>query len=442
MADNFDYLERAFDRAARLFEAPPLDYLNELRPDQLPPADLDWLIWLIMTGRGWGKTHTGARWLLDQAEREIGDYAIVAPTFTDVRKVCVEGPSGILAAARPGAILPGAYNRSTWQITLANGSKLHMLSADQPDRIRGYNFRGAWCDETGAWRYDAAWYDGLVPALRIGARPRVVITTTPRGTRLMRDLVARSDGTVAITRGSTWANRAHLSAVALAEFQRWEGTSRGRQELHGELLDDMPGAHWRRHWIDEHRAEKPPELRRVVVGVDPSGTAHDGSDECGIVVAGIAHDGQVYVLDDASRVASPDAWARIVVDRYDRHVADRVIVERNFGGDMVTSTLHHVRKTLPVTTVVASRGKAVRAEPIAALYEQGRVHHIGAFTDLEDQMCTWEAGSPDSPDRMDALVWAITALVETGSVSVFLRELAAEHEHDDTDPDPFAREAV
>lgn len=410
------------EAAARAFEGTRHDYTVGLRPEQKPP-DTAWLIWLIMTGRGFGKTHAGSRWLLGEATANPGDYAIIAPTFTDVRKICVEGPSGIIAAAAPGDV--DRYNRSTWQITLANGSVIHMLSADQPDRVRGYNLSGAWCDELAAWRYDAAWYDGLIPALRIGDRPRVVVTTTPRSTRLMRDLAGRDDDTIAITRGSTWANVANLSQVALAEFARWEGTARGRQELHGELLDDVPGAHWRRHWIEDNRATATPDrLRRVVVGVDPSGTDREGADECGIIAAGIAHDGHVYVLDDASRVASPDGWARIVADAYDRHAADRVVAERNFGADMVTATLRHVRSSLPVKTVTASRGKAVRAEPVAALYEQGRVHHVGAFPELEDQMCTWDAASAESPDRMDALVWAITELVDVATVTGFLHQLA------------------
>lgn len=403
------------------------NYLADLRPNQTPP-DTDWLICLAMAGRGFGKTHAGARWLLHEASRNPGEYAVVAPTFTDVRAVCVEGPSGILRACAPDDF--AGYHKTKNEITLTNGSVIHMLSADQPDRIRGYNFRGVWCDELGAWRYDSAWYDGLVPALRIGDRPRAFITTTPRSTRLMRDLASRTDGTFVLLRGSTWDNRENLSAAALAEFARWEGTTRGRQELHGELLEDMPGANWRRPWIDQHRTTDTPDLHRIVIGVDPSGNSGDGSDECGIVVAGIDHDQHVYVLDDASLVASPDGWARTVVHLYDRHQADRVVAEKNFGGDMVEATLRHVRADLPVRMVTASRGKAVRAEPVAALYEQGRVHHVGAFPDLEDQMTQWEPSNPDSPDRMDALVWAVTELATGDAASAFLeatRRRMAEH---------------
>lgn len=269
------------------------------------------------------------------------------------------------------------------------------------------------CDELAAWRYDASWYDGLIPALRIGERPRVVITTTPRSTKLMRDLAGRTEGdTVAFTRGSTWDNAANLSDPILEEFRRWEGTTRGRQELHGELLDDMPGANWRRPWIERSRinADQLPDLLRVVVGIDPAGSSTANSDETGIVVAGVDRQGRFYVLDDASIVASPDGWARQAVNRYDQHTADRIVAEKNFGGDMVEATLRNVRPGLPLRMVTASKGKAIRAEPIAALYEQSRVHHVGAFPDLEDQMCTWEPASAYSPDRMDALVWALTDL--------------------------------
>jgi phage terminase large subunit-like protein len=391
-----------------------VDFTTGLRAEQVAPAGDDWSTWLVMAGRGFGKTHAGARWLLGEAYRRRADYAVVAPTHTDARKICVEGPSGLLAALNTAG-QSYDFNRSTWRIALPNSSVIHMLSADRPDRIRGYNLAGAWCDEVASWRYDSAWYDGLAPALRIGTRPRVCVTTTPRSTRLMRDLAGRSDGSVVVTRGSTWDNAANLSRASLAEFARWEGTTRGRQELHGELLDDLPGALWRRSWVDSGRVDRAPGgLRRVVVGVDPSGTSHEGSDECGIVVCGRSDAGDFFVLNDASRVASPDQWARVVAAEFDRWQADRVVAEKNYGGDMISSVLRHVRRGLPITMVNASRGKAVRAEPIAALYEQGRVHHVGAFVDLEDELCTWQPGDPGSPDRLDALVWALTELGEGG----------------------------
>lgn len=429
---------RALDALDALFNPPPPQarpYEAQARPAQLPP-DGDWITWLIMAGRGWGKTWVGANWLLKRATREVGDWAVIAPTFTDVRKVCVEGPSGIRAQALPGEIT--SYNRGTWKITLSNGSVIHMLSADQPDRIRGYNLRGAWCDELGAWRREDAWYDGLMPALRIGEHPQAVVTTTPRSTRLMRELAARKDDTVVFTRGSTWDNAANLSANALAEYKRWEGTTRGRQELHGELLDDMPGAAWRRHWIDDHRRslDQVPDLARVVVAVDPSGTSHADSDEAGIITVGLDHDGDLWVIADDSGVLTPDAWARVAVHAYDKHGADKVVAERNFGADMVEATLRHVRAHLPVETVNASRGKAIRAEPIAALYEQGRVHHVGAFPELEDQLCTWSPMEKWSPDRLDALVWACTALTGPDHAADWVRHLERVYGTRAAEPEP------
>lgn len=404
------------------------DYLSPLEDHQRVPSGDTWHIWLFMAGRGTGKTFTGSRWLLAQATRTKGDYAVVGPTFGDVRTICVEGPSGIIAALTEAG--EGfEYHKTKFQITLSNGSVIHMLSADNPDRIRGYNFSGVWCDEVGAWRYDSSWYDGIIPALRIGEHPRAMVTTTPRSTKLMRDLAGRTDGTVIMTRASTWDNAAHLSAAALAEYRRWEGTTRGRQELHGELLEDMPGAKWKRVWIDAHRAEpdEVPQLNRVVVGVDPSGNDGEG-DECGIVVAGIDKHGIVWVLDDASTPGSPEKWARAVAHAFDKFEGDRVVAEKNFGGAMVASTLRNVRANLPVRMVNASRGKAVRAEPIAALYEQGRVRHVGAFVDLEDQMTQWEPTNSDSPDRMDALVWAVTELTGGAAGTAFLSAMRAEAE--------------
>jgi predicted phage terminase large subunit-like protein len=328
-----------------------------------------------------------------------------------------------------------------------------MLSADNPDRIRGYNLSGVWADEMGAWRYESSWYDGLIPALRIGEYPRAFITTTPRSTKLMRDLAGRTDGSVVMLRGSTWDNRDNLSAAQLAEYEKWRGTTRGRQELEGELLEDMPGANWRRPWIDQYRINPSfdkvtgkitnlPELHRIVIGIDPSGTADDGSDECGIVAAGIARDGHMYVLDDASLVASPDGWANRAVRLYREHDADRIVAEKNFGGDMVEATLRHVDANLPIRMVTASRGKSVRAEPIAALYEQGRVHHVGAFVDLEDQMTQWEESSKDSPDRMDALVWALTELAKGDAGHAFLTAWKRRQDDDTTPTAPTAPAAA
>lgn len=389
----------------------PRPYRQLARPTQLPP-DGPWTIWLIMAGRGFGKTWTGAHWLAEQANAHPGsEWAIVAPTFRDVKKTCMEGSSGLLAALGDDEI--ASYNKSGLQVTLTNGSRIYGYSADQPERLRGANLWGAWCDELGSWRYLDAWYAGLVPAVRKGEHPRIVITTTPRPTQLIRDLVGRSDGSVHITRGSTWENAANLSAIALEELRRrYEGTRLGRQELEGDLLTDVEGALWRREDIDADRVrpDQVPDLVRVVVAVDPAVTSGEESDETGIVVVGESRDGHGYVLADYSMRGTPDACMRRVVRAYYDHDADCVVAEVNNGGDYIQSLLRTVDPNVPYRTVRASRGKAIRAEPVSALYEQHRVHHVGCFPALEDQMCTWTPLDPVSPDRVDALVWAVTEL--------------------------------
>lgn len=387
----------------------------QARPAQLPPDD-DWLIWLVLAGRGWGKTRTGASWLAEQAVRGgERDWMVVAPTYRDVRNTCVEGRSGLLAALHPRLVTH--WNRSLGELVLTNGARIYALSAEEPDRIRGANLAGAWCDELAAWPDEATWYEALVPALRIGDRPRVVATTTPRPTHLLRDILSRADGTVTVTRGSTYDNAANLSATALAELRtRYEGTRLGRQELHGEMLTDTPGALWTAELIEANRVSAAPPLRRVVVAIDPAVTSGEDSDDTGIVVAAMGVDGHVYVLEDATVHTSPEAWARTAIGAYDRWSGDRIVGEVNNGGDLVESVLRAVDRQIPYTKVHASRGKRVRAEPVAALYEQGLVHHVGRFPELEDGttrkpgMTSWVVDSSESPDRVDALVWAVTDL--------------------------------
>lgn len=386
---------------------------SDPRPDQLPP-DGDWHVWLILAGRGWGKTRTGAEWLAAETLNVPGlSWAVAAPTYRDVRDVCVEDPkSGLLQALTEARVK--TYNRSLGEIELTDGTKVFMLSADEPDRFRGKNLAGAWCDELASWRYPAAWHEGLIPALRIGNHPRVVVTTTPRPTALMRELVKRgkaSDG-VHLTTGSTFANRRGLSTVALAELRlRYEGTLIGRQELEAELLDETPGALWTRAVVEGCHVPAHPDLACVVVAVDPAVTASETSDETGIVAAGVGTDGHCYVLADVSLRDTPQAWATAAVDLYDQVAGDRIVAETNNGGDLVETVLRSVDPSVPVRKVTASRGKQVRAQPVAALYEQGRVHHVGTFTELEDQLVTWTPESGSSPDRLDALVWAVTDLM-------------------------------
>jgi len=400
------------------------EYRTKARPNQLPPEG-DWRYWLILAGRGFGKTWVGARWLVEQAMlNEPAEYAVVAPTYGDVRRVCVEGPSGILKALPTGALK--FYNKSNGVLYLNNGSVIHMVSADEPDRSRGLNLAGAWCDEFAAWRYEETWTEGLVPALRIG-NPQVVITTTPRPTALLKDLLKREDGSVAITRGSTFDNAANLSEAALTELRaRYEGTRIGRQELYGEVLEDVEGALWRAADIDATRVKEAPEMVRIVVAVDPAVTSGDDSDETGIVVVGKGTDGRAYVMADRSCRDTPLGWAKRVVQAYEDFGADRVVAEKNQGGDFIEQTIRSVSPTIPYKGITAKQGKRLRAEPVAALYEQGRVSHVGAFASLEEQMTEWVPDSGTSPDRLDALVHGIVelGLVIGGAADRFFAELA------------------
>ena len=307
---------------------------------------------------------------------------------------------------------------------LPNGSRIKGFSAEEPDRLRGPQHHGAWCDELAAWAKPDAW-DQLQFGLRLGEHPQTVITTTPRPIPVVRNLIQR-DSTL-VTRGSTFENKANLAPSALAELElRYSGTRIGRQELYGEILDDVEGALWTRSMIDDARIQKNelPPLIRIVVAIDPAVTSGENSDDTGIVVAGVTADNHYYVLDDKTCHLSPEQWARVAVTAYEDWKADRIIAETNNGGDMVELVLRNVSPNIPVTKVTASRGKRVRAEPISALYEQGRVHHVGLFGQLEDQMCQWIPDSGDSPDRMDALVWALSQLSENASGLIGLANLA------------------
>lgn len=401
------------------------------RPEQLAPQG-DWTVWLIMAGRGWGKTRACAEWLIDAAiENPTGpdgaptEWAVVADTFREARTVCVEGPSGLLRVlARRGLPMgPGgwSYNRSSWQIVLADRQRIHLLGADNADVGRGLNLAGLWADEVAKWGTPyATWYEGLAPALRVGRRPRAVVATTPRPSKLLTEWSARVDGSVHLTRGSTFDNASNLSPAALSELRaRYANTRLGRQELYGELLDESPGALWTRNIIESAQAQRAPEMARIVVAVDPAVSAGEDSNETGIIVAGLGVDGRGYVLEDASVRATPDAWARRVVSAFHRWKADRVVAETNQGGDIIEVILRSIDGEIPYRSVSATRGKGARAEPVAALYEQGRISHVGNFATLEDQMVTWEpGGSYTSPDRIDALVWALTDLMLRGEWAV------------------------
>jgi len=421
--------------------AEALDDLTKLpwwfigRPEQQEPEG-DWNVWLILAGRGWGKSRTGAQWIVDQAlthphapDLAPTEWAIIAETFTDARKICVEGASGVLRVLKNMRLVEDedfVYNKSLWQIIFKDGQKIHLIGADNPDAGRGLNLSGVWADEIGKWRYPyATWYEGIAPALRIGQKPRACITTTPKPINLLREWIGRTDGSVFITRGSTFDNSTNLSSAALLELQaRYAGTRTGRQELYGELLDESESALWTRAIIEEGRIrpENAPPYYRVVVAIDPAVTSGESSDETGIIVAGATPDGHYYIIEDATMKGSPEAWMRKAVEMYRKHKCDRVIAETNNGGDMIEALLRQVDANVPYRKVTASRGKKVRAEPISALSEQKRLHMVGAFPELEDQLVSWEPDSDKSPDRMDAMVWAVTDLM---GGSVAMRSLAA-----------------
>lgn len=382
------------------------------RPKQATPTG-GWRTWLILAGRGFGKTRTGAEFVREQVVAGTARHiALVGATAADCRDTMIEGESGLLSVFPPDQ--RPKYEPSKRRVTFYNGALASAYSADEPDRLRGPNHDLAWADELAAWRYVDAW-DQLMLGLRIGEHPRVVVTTTPRPVEVIRRLVSTHDGSVVVTRGSTYENVKNLAPAFMDEMlRRYEGTTLGRQELHAEVLDDLEGALWHRNQLDELRAVKAPDLKRIVVAVDPATTSKADSAETGIVVAGIGVDGKGYVLDDLSRRGSPGEWAHAVVVAYHRYNADRIVIEANQGGDMVRHTIATVDKNVPIKLVHASRGKRTRAEPVAALYEQGRVHHVGMFAQLEDQLCGWVPDIGESPDRLDALVWALTELMIDG----------------------------
>lgn len=400
------------------------------RPNQLPPAD-PWTIWLVLAGRGWGKTATGAHWVVDRVTTGRAQrVALVAPTAADARDIMVEGLSGVLASS-PSWCRP-EYEPSKRRLTWPNGATATTFSADEPERLRGPQFAAAWCGELAVFRRPQAW-DMLMFGLRLGNNPQCVVTTTPRATKLIRELLGRED--CVVTRGSSYENRANLAPEFFVQIVRkYEGTRLGRQELFAELLDDVPGALWTRDRLEELRREIAPPFRRIVVAIDPSGT--EEGDESGIVAVGQAEDDRAYVLADASGQLAPPDWARRAIGLYRDLRADRVVAEVNYGGQMVESVLRMVDPGVAFTSVTASRGKVARAEPVAALYEQGRVHHLGCFPELEDQMCSFTTAfdrktAGFSPGRVDALVWAITDLMvapmKGANIFEVYRQMAAEH---------------
>ncbi len=402
--------------AADLLEAlgPAYDWERIARPNQLPPSG-NWRTWLIQAGRGFGKTRIGAEWTRESV-RHFPLVNIIGATADDARDIMIEGESGILACC-PEHERP-IYLPSKRRLEWPNGARTLIFTADEPERLRGKQHMRLWCDEVAAWRHPEAW-DQAMLGLRLGADPRAVATTTPRPTRMIRDLIA--DPTTVVTRGSTYDNRANLAPQFLDQIvRRYEGTRLGRQELGGELLLDVPGALWTLAMFDERRSA--PDLKRVVVAIDPAASSKEDSDETGIIVAGQGIDGDWYVLADRSGIFSPNEWAKRAVAAFEEFRADRIVAEVNNGGEMVGATVRTVRRTVPFKAVHASRGKAIRAEPIASLYTDRHVWHTQPFDTLEEQLVNWTPDSGESPDRLDALVWALTELSEGKREVTFLRD--------------------
>jgi len=380
------------------------------RPKQLPP-DWEWYIWLLLSGRGGGKTRTGVELVRKWAWEGFSPIALVGQTKADVRDTMVEvGDSAILKICPPW--FQPDYESSKRRLTFPNGVLAIIYSGDEPEQLRGPQHQKAWVDELAKFKYPQEAWDNLMFGLRIGEKPQAVVTTTPKPIKVIKGLIA--DKRTAVTQGHTLENQDNLAPDFLKYILRkYEGTRLGRQELAGEVLDDNPDALWQRDQIESLRVTEHPDLARIVVAIDPAVSTGEESSETGIIVAGIApHMGAMhgYILADLTIKGTPKQWATAAVTGYHSNQADRVIGEVNNGGDMVESTVKTIDKDIPFKQVHASKGKYTRAEPVSALYEQGRIHHVGFFPDLEDQLCEWVPGDV-SPDRLDALVWAITELM-------------------------------
>jgi len=402
------------------------------RPEQFRPPG-DWLIWLILSGRGWGKTRTGAEDLLDRVFRHPVDafgnrteWLVVAETLNDCRTACIEGTSGLLSVLRRMGMKKDRdfhYAKSPkLMIEFASGQVIYFEGADNADVGRGYNAAGAWLDELAKWRYTYdAWYEGILPSLRaplIDDHPRAVVTTTPKPIKLIIEWKHTDDGTVKITTGSIFDNVMNLSQIVVEKLKKlYEGTRAGLQELYGHLLEEIEGALWNRPMIENNRikAADLPELKQTVVSVDPG--ASGSNDETGILVVARGYDEDDYVLADVTKRIVGTPAARLAWETFRTWDATWLVVETNMGKKWVIQVMSDAYKAMqaeglfppgppPIKEVTSLAGKKLRAEPVAARYEQGRVHHVGTFVELEDQQCTWEPGAAASPDRIDALVQA------------------------------------
>jgi phage terminase large subunit-like protein len=401
------------------------------RPEQFAPGTpgaaierADWSFWLLLAGRGFGKTRAGAEWAIAKARALPGSHgALVAATVDDARKTMLssgleqsEGASGILAISPPD--FAPMFEPSKRTLAWPNGTVATIYSAEEPDRLRGPQHHWGWVDEIAAWQKEAEAWDQLLFGLRLGDHPQACITTTPRPIRIIRELLV--DPRTVVTRGTTYDNRDNLAPSFLSKIAgKYEGTRFGRQELYAELLDDVPGALWSWERIEALRVQVAPELRRIVVAIDPAVSSSETSDETGLVVAGVGpcrcrgeEELHGFVLEDLSGKYTPNGWGQKAVMAYHSHQADRIVAETNNGGALVEMNLRTVDERIPYTAIHAAQGKRTRAEPIAALYEQGKIHHVGIHARLEEQMTTWDPITcSKSPDRLDALVWALTELI-------------------------------
>lgn len=403
-------------------EKAELNYTWEFwaRPNQLPPEG-NWNTWLVMAGRGFGKTRMGSEWIRKIAADNPGcRIALVAETAADARDVMILGDSGLIAC--DPTLSADSWSPTNRRLSWPNGSTAWCYNATEPDQLRGPQHHFAWVDELAKFRYIQESWDQLQFGLRLGEHPQVLVTTTPQPKALIKRLV--SDPDTVVTRGSTLDNSANLASNTIKQlYDRYSGTRLGRQELEGEILGDIPGAMWNPAMIEEARIKTSdmPDMERIIVAVDPAASSEEGADEHGIVVVGMARDkdgyARGYVLEDATTRGRPEEWAKAAVRMYRKWDADRIVAEKNNGGEMVETVIKTADRSVPIKLVHASRGKVVRAEPISALYEQGRVHHVGMFDKLEDQMCSFSVdlvrnASEGSPDRVDALVWGLSELFD------------------------------
>lgn len=376
------------------------------RDSQLLPVG-DWLAWLIIAGRGWGKTRTGAETIRQWQSEGVMRMALVGQTPAEVRDVMIEGESGILAISPPWN--KPVYKSTQSKVCWNNGAVAHVYSAENPEVLRGPQHEKAWIDELAKFRYAQDTWDNTMFGLRLGDNPQVIITTTPRPTKTLKSIMTNK--TTVITKGTTYENKANLPLKFFENIvATYESTRLGRQELYAEILGDTPGALWTRNTIDNSRVSKLPELKRIVVAIDPSTTSNADSDEAGIIVGGLGVNNEGYVLEDYTIKASPAKWAKIALTAYYKWKADRIVGEANNGGDMIETIIKSYDVTASYKKVWASRGKIVRAEPISSLYEQGRIHHLGYHEQLEDELCEYVPGAK-SPNRLDAMVWAMTELM-------------------------------